>query len=978
MQPVEFASGLVEGVLSGLVVEASKTVTSWVTRSISASDRAKAATLDALVDPEFSPAFSLAEVLNWSDFRASAVEVADALRTSHTRSLFREVLSSVVLGEVDINRPRFEATLTAQLRARLRAEDERCLEELAHAALSEAINQFEIVTAGIRTRGDISAPLFASVVMLRAAVDANRLLLETAVANRDNPEFEASLDEWTSRYRRLCAAAHSSITPPDVATRSQVPIDELYVAPQVIAEYDDEFGDLDVMDLVGLLDRTVLLGDPGGGKSTATTVLAHTFASESRSKVPFVVVLREYGKVSGSTSVTKFIESQLDSYYHCAAPAGAVEAILTNGDAVVLFDGLDELLDTSERVKISERVEMFCLAFPHSAALVTSRKVGYSEARLNPTVFREYTIAGFDDDDVVDYANKWFRIQERESGEDSAEIAAHFIEESKSVPDLRRNPLLLALMCIIYRGQRYLPRNRTGVYEACSRLLFESWDRSRGIDAGLDFEMYLEAALKHLAFWMLTNESAEDGVVESALISEAGRFFADNAYDSVFEAQRAAKSFVDFCHGRAWVLSDAGTTRAGETKYKFTHRTFMEYFAASHLTRQFPEPENLASALEAKLARQEWDTVGQLAVHIVNGTATRGGERALRRLMDAATASPRDERENLLDFTARALENLAVPPVLIRDLVVQSFASYSDVLANLDLDEDTEPPSACLTLAQLDGVSFIPLRDQMKATILGAIQGEVDHDHVAALSVLAELPNFRGTRMTQPSRLAAWEEFVSDVYSENLDRVLALSRTDPYWVLLLVYRGSVEVVEYESVARETSDLPLDVFFRSPRSPVIRNHGLVSVANFVVTQAFRANIGEPRASAERRRATAAKMARRIDEIASVSTPPLVDSSEDFYLTGTPQRTNIYGPDDEWSESAILAAVLLVLAIGTEAARRGLAPPTMPRPSGLNALLSQVNADNQPVGQLAAVLARSESAVVQLLERWLAGDSHFIAD
>ena len=47
-----------------------------------------------------------------------------------------------------------------------------------------------------------------------------------------------------------------------------------------------------------------------------------------------------------------------------------------------------------------------------------------------------------------------------------------FISESASVADLRSNPLMLALLCILYRGAGSLPRNRTEVYEQCASMLY--------------------------------------------------------------------------------------------------------------------------------------------------------------------------------------------------------------------------------------------------------------------------------------------------------------------------------------------------------------------------------------------------------------------------------------------------------------------------------------------------------------------------
>ena len=68
-----------------------------------------------------------------------------------------------------------------------------------------------------------------------------------------------------------------------------------------------------------------------------------------------------------------------------------------DGRGVVIFDGLDELLDTSRRADVTARVERFCAEYPLAAVLVTSRQIGYDEARLDDRQFTTYRLGGFTD-----------------------------------------------------------------------------------------------------------------------------------------------------------------------------------------------------------------------------------------------------------------------------------------------------------------------------------------------------------------------------------------------------------------------------------------------------------------------------------------------------------------------------------------------------------------------------------------------------
>ena len=108
--------------------------------------------------------------------------------------------------------------------------------------------------------------------------------------------------------------------------------------------------------------------------------------------------------------------------------------LLLTGQAVVIFDGLDELLDTSRRADVASRVEHFCREYPLAPVLVTSRVVGYDQAGLDESQFVRYRLGGFRDEDVAQYARKWFALQE-DAPQDDAEA---FLTESEASPTCGR------------------------------------------------------------------------------------------------------------------------------------------------------------------------------------------------------------------------------------------------------------------------------------------------------------------------------------------------------------------------------------------------------------------------------------------------------------------------------------------------------------------------------------------------------------
>src|SRR5579884_1198856 len=501
---------------------------------------------------------------------------------------------------------------------------------------------------------------------------------------QQRPDIQAIL-AFEQRYRRQVLHRHSYITP-SAFDSARYPIQDLYVYPHFEA-YPSAAAStapevLDAATFFARAYRVVLLGAPGAGKSAFAIKLCNDLAfnyseryfAGRKELTPILVLLREYGaaRSESNDSLLEFIEKEAQATYQLPPPPPqAFEYLLLTGRAMVIFDGLDELPDTRFRQAISGNIEAFCRLYPAAPVLVTSREVGYEQAPLDEELFEVFRLLPFwREQQIEEYVKKWFAAMDAEDTSSSRQQWAEaFIEESQFIADLRSNPLMLSLLCSLYRGEGYLPRHRTDVYEKCATMLFERWDKSHALYAPPLAEEHVRPLIEYLAYWIFEHDRLRGGVTEEELIAEGSQYLADWVYEDRSKAERIAQEFVAYCRGRAWVFTDTGTLRSGERLYQFTHQVFLEYFAASYLARASRDSSMLLTTLIPHIARREWDVMAQLAFQIDSKRRIGAGDDLLTALIKPEHTQLEEASFNLLSFAVRCLQFI-VP----RERVVRSIA----------------------------------------------------------------------------------------------------------------------------------------------------------------------------------------------------------------------------------------------------------------------------------------------------------------
>ncbi|MEH2154932.1 MAG: NACHT domain-containing protein [Nostoc sp.] len=212
----------------------------------------------------------------------------------------------------------------------------------------------------------------------------------------------------------------------------------------------------------------VILGDPGSGKSTLLQFLALNWAESPLDNVislpiPLLIELRTYMRRREDKECNNFLE-----FFHKCSGAIAhlnqleLDKQLKAGNALVMFDGLDEVFDPGKREDVITDIHRFTNDYPNVQVIVTSRIIGYKPQRLLNAEFRHFILQDLDSEQIQDFIYRWHELTFTDAVDKvrKRERLQRGIAASKSIAELAGNPLLLTMMAILNRNQE-LPRMMT-------------------------------------------------------------------------------------------------------------------------------------------------------------------------------------------------------------------------------------------------------------------------------------------------------------------------------------------------------------------------------------------------------------------------------------------------------------------------------------------------------------------------------------
>jgi len=432
----------------------------------------------------------------------------------------------------------------------------------------------------------------------------------------------------------LHRSAEFTMLPPLLADRRRLPVASVYVelavsrgsvapaprrlgAGRSLAELIEERRDHRMQRRLSLHEalghggarRTVILGDPGSGKSSLLRRLALDVAAQGwpRWRLPLFVPLRRYWldwarwaeRIPIDLDLAHYVAYQLFTHRRTALGLGTASMFPTavdgagwdavrgiaraitgiwgrpDGQVVYLLDGLDEVAgDAAAYDHVTGMIGRLEQGGPAVDWVVTSRRAGYLRS-LGEDI--RYEVVDLDRAGARTLAVNWFREMEgerrgRQAAEAMGAALADEVEADARLSLMAGNPFLLTLLCHLRADSpEPLPLNRAEVYE---RVIALARQQLRAVTG--DADRFGAAELDHLAaFCHHLQTGARDA---------PRHLFDEDDWARFARPARPPDLHRHYLDSR--LLDQWGEAGSG---YHLAHLTLHEYLIALHLPTRPPE-----------------------------------------------------------------------------------------------------------------------------------------------------------------------------------------------------------------------------------------------------------------------------------------------------------------------------------------------------------------------------------------------------
>jgi hypothetical protein len=449
----------------------------------------------------------------------------------------------------------------------------------------------------------------------------------------------------------------------------------------------------------------VILGDPGSGKTTLLHFLALVYARgpaaaaerlkvdvQEADRLPIFVPLAAFDDMLRETpglTLLDFLPRYYDRRRGLPGLAPLFRRALESGRALILLDGLDEVLDTSTRNYVAQQAgALISDLTPRGVRFaVSSRFVGYREAPV-PGNQPSLSVLDFGEPEIDLFVRRWAYAYEKwaAEGKETPEMLAKArileadlltdVKSNESVRRLAANPLMLTMLALLRRQVGKLPHRRVQLYESYAGALLETWIdmRTPGAhesDAKTFDRFRAENLLLPLSLWLQQEKpsgTASGFEIREKLtalcLAESGLSRETADLPKRRESEKQAEEFLREMRQLTGLLIERGHDAFG-----FLHLTFQEYFAGRALASL--SDEERWNVVRPHLHDPRWREPILLCAGRLGVVENRRAQvtNFVCAILDCDDPTEEKLHRNLLLALAIAGDDVNLDPVLIQEMV---------------------------------------------------------------------------------------------------------------------------------------------------------------------------------------------------------------------------------------------------------------------------------------------------------------------
>jgi WD40 repeat protein/type II secretory pathway predicted ATPase ExeA len=361
----------------------------------------------------------------------------------------------------------------------------------------------------------------------------------------------------------------------------------------------------------------VVLGPFGYGKTFLLRELARAMHRKAQRVVPVIVQLRDLKEAS---EVEELVARQLRQDGEGDVELADLRNLLREGYIALLLDGYDELASRVDWDRAADHLQAFAnVAEGRSKIVLTGRDhyfltddevlMGLGGRLLTVADRRVVRLSEFNDNQIVEF------LRHRLGSDRAARERLRLMRDVESLAELARNPRMLDFIARIdeSRLQAAGGREGAGAGAALYREVLKQWldgELARLGNAGsvgIPTEQQLWQAVVDLAvrMWRSGEQSLSPGDLDASvdvLMRELVLQASDQDTDVVVENRDETSHLIG---------ANSLLVRDGESRFRFVHRSVMEWLVALHIQQLLAAGDNMPWPLR--------DEVSDLMINFVCG-----------------------------------------------------------------------------------------------------------------------------------------------------------------------------------------------------------------------------------------------------------------------------------------------------------------------------------------------------------------------